>query len=58
MLKNELKVELIGTISVHVKIQQYQSQVSWLTTKLSDRFDLTIEDEWLRKNIKLTLIKN
>ena len=42
MLENGLKVELEGTINVHVKIQQYQSQISYLITKLSDGFDLIL----------------
>ena len=32
MLKNGLEVELEGTINMHVKIQQYQSQISCLAT--------------------------
>ena len=50
MLENGLEVELEGTINVHVKIQQYQSQISYLVTKLSDGFDLILGDEWLEKH--------
>jgi hypothetical protein len=35
---------------VHVKIQQYQSQVSCLVTKLTDGFDLILGDNWLNKH--------
>ena len=50
MLGNGLEVELEGTINVHVKIQQCQSQISCLVTKLSDGFDLVLGDEWLEKH--------
>ena len=40
MLRYGLKVEFEGTISVHVKIQQYQFQILCLVTKISDGFDL------------------
>ena len=50
MLENGLEVKLEGTINVHVKIQQYQSQISCLVMKLSDGFYLILEDEWLEKH--------
>ena len=50
MLVHGLEVELERTINVHVKIQQYQSQVSCLVTKLSDRLDLILEDKRLKKH--------
>ena len=50
MLRNGLEVELEGTVNVHVKIQQYQSQISCLVTKLNDGFDLILGDEWLEKH--------
>ena len=45
MLGNGLEVKLEGTINVHVKIQQYQSQISCLVTKLSNGFDLILRNE-------------
>ena len=45
MLENGLEVKLEGTINVHVKIQQYKSQISCLVTKLSNGFDLILGDE-------------
>lgn len=50
VLGNGLEVELEGSVNVHVKIQQYQSQVSCLVTKLSDGFDLILGDNWLNKH--------
>ena len=35
---------------MHVKIQQYQSQVSCLHIKLSDGFELILGDIWLNKD--------
>jgi Tfp pilus assembly protein PilZ len=42
VFRNRLEVEMKGTVNVHVKIQQYQSQVSCLVIKLSDGFDLIL----------------
>ena len=39
VLGNGLEVDMEGTVNVHVKIQQYQYQVSCLVIKLSDDFD-------------------
>jgi hypothetical protein len=50
VLKNELEVDMEGTVNVHVKIQQYQSQLSCLVIKLSDGFDLILGDNWLNKH--------
>ena len=51
VLGNGLEVDMEGTVNVHVKIQQYQSQVSCLVIKLSDDFDLILGDDWLNKHI-------
>ena len=45
-----LEVEMKGAVNVHVKIQQYQTQVSCLVLKLSDGFDLILRDNWLNKH--------
>jgi hypothetical protein len=50
VLGNGLEVDMEGTVNVHVKIQQYQSQVSCLVIKLSDGFDLILGDNWLNKH--------
>ena len=50
VLGNGLEVDMEGTVNVHVKIQQYQSQVSCLVIKLSDSFDLILGDNWLNKH--------
>ena len=50
VLGNELEVEMKGTVNVHVKIQQYQSQVYCLVIKSSDGFDLILRDNWLNKH--------
>ena len=50
MLGNGLEVEVEETVNVHVKIQQYQSQVSSLVIKLSDGFDLILGDNLLNKH--------
>ena len=50
ILTNELDVEMEGTVNVHVKIQQYQYQVSCLVIKLSDGFDLILVHNWLNKH--------
>ena len=50
VLGNELEVEMEGTVNVHVKIQQYQSQVSCLVIKLNDDFALILGDDWLNKH--------
>ena len=50
MLGNGLEVDLEGTINVHIKIQQYQFQISCLVTKLTNGFDLILGDEWLEKH--------
>ena len=50
ILTNELDVEMEGTVNVHVKIQQYQYQVSCLVIKLSDGFDLILVHDWLNKH--------
>ena len=50
VLENELEVEMEGTVNVHVKIQQYHSQVSCLVIKLSDGFVLILGDNWLNKH--------
>lgn len=34
-------------IEVHVEIQQYQSQINCLVTKLSDGIDMILGDDWL-----------
>ena len=50
VLGNGLEVEMEGTVNVHVKIQQYQSQVSCLIIKLNDGFDLILGDNWFNKH--------
>jgi hypothetical protein len=45
ILGNVLESELEGKSKVHIKIQQYQSQVSCLVTKLHDGFDLILEND-------------
>ena len=50
ILGNGLEVDMEGTVNVHVKIQQYQFQVSCLIIKLSDGFDMISEDNWLSKH--------
>jgi hypothetical protein len=45
ILENGLESELEGNSKVHIKIQQYQSQVSYLVTKLHDGFDLILGDD-------------
>ena len=45
-----LEVDMEGTVTVHVKIQQYQSEVSCLIIKLSDAFDLISRNNWLNKH--------
>ena len=49
VLGNGLEVELREISNVHVKIQQYQSQVSCSVIKLSNGFDLILRDNWLKK---------
>jgi hypothetical protein len=49
-LGNGLESELEEKSKVHFKIQQYQSQVSCLVTKLHNGFDLILGDDWLSKN--------
>jgi hypothetical protein len=50
VLGNGLEVELEKSVNVHVKIQQYQFQVSCLVTKLSDGFNLILGNNWLNKH--------
>jgi hypothetical protein len=47
VLGNGSEVDMERTVNVHVNNQQYQSQVSCLVIKLSDGFDLILEDNWL-----------
>ena len=50
VLKSGSEVDMRGTVNGHVKIQQYQSQISCLVIKLSEDFDLILGDNWLNKH--------
>ena len=47
VLGNGDEVPTDGHIKVHVKIQQYQSQITCLVAKLSDGVDLILGNNWL-----------
>ena len=47
VLGNGDEVLTNGHIEVHVKIQQYQSQITCLVAKLSDGVDLILGNDWL-----------
>ena len=47
VLGNGDEVPTNGHIKVHVKIQQYHSQITCLVAKLSDGVDLILGNDWL-----------
>ena len=47
VLGNGDEVQMDGKIEVHVKIQQYQSQITCIVANLSEGIDLILRNDWL-----------